>query len=144
MSAIKRYAMPPKSRPPKSPEDVCSLFQQYMAQGDIDGVLSLYDKDAVILDKSGEVKQGEEGLRQNLEPFAAAKARFDFTITQVIQADDIALMHTNWNVSGPQTITVYAIEVARRQPDGTWRWLIGDPFTIGKRMSVTGGELNGS
>jgi len=27
-------------------------------------------------------------------------------------------------------MSVYAIEVARRQQDGTWRWLIGDPFTV--------------
>jgi hypothetical protein len=29
---------------------------------------------------------------------------------------------------------VYAIEVARRQADGTWRWLIGDPYTVGKEF----------
>jgi hypothetical protein len=33
-------------------------------------------------------------------------------------------------VSGPQQMSVYAIEVARRQQDGTWRWLIGDSFTV--------------
>ena len=122
--------------PAKSPEEICSLFHQYMAQGDIDGLLSLYDSEAVMLDKSGEVKKGAEGLRQNLAPFAAVKARFDFTIKRVIQTGDIALMHTRWNVSGPQTIAVYAIEVARRQPDGTWCWLIGDPFTIGKTIAA--------
>jgi ketosteroid isomerase-like protein len=107
-----------------------------MAEGDIDGLLDLYDPEAVILDKSGEVKKGEEGLRQNLAPFAEAKARFDFTIKQIIQTGDIALMHTRWNVSGPQPLTAHAIEVARRQPDGTWRWLIGDPFTIGKTIAA--------
>jgi ketosteroid isomerase-like protein len=81
------------------------------------------------------LKQGEERLRQNLAPFAAAKARFDFTIQQVIRTGDIALMHTKWNVSGPQSLSVHAIEVARRQPDGTWRWLIGDPFTISKTIA---------
>jgi ketosteroid isomerase-like protein len=126
--------------PAKGPEEICRLFQQYMAEGDIDSVLSLYDPDAVILDKSGEVKKGEEGLRQNLAPFAAAKARFDFTIKQVIQTGDIALMHTKWNVSGPQTMTVYAIEVARRQPDRTWRWLIGDPFTIGRTIAESAAD----
>jgi hypothetical protein len=30
-------------------------------------------------------------------------------------------------------MTAYEIEVARRQPDGTWGWLIGDPFTIGRQ-----------
>ena len=61
--------------PAKSPEENCSLFQQYMAEGDIDSVLSIYDPEAVILDKSGEVKKGEEGLRQNLAPFALWRRR---------------------------------------------------------------------
>ena len=77
----------------KSPEEICRLFQHYMAEGDID-------------------------------------------IKQVIQSGDIALMHTEWKVSSPQQMSVYAIEVARRQPDGTWRWLIGDPFTIGRQTGA--------
>ena len=121
--------------PAKSPEEICSLFQQYMAEGDIDSVLSVYDPEAVFLNQSGEVKKGEEGLRQELAPFAAKKASFDFNIRQVIQSGDIALMHTEWKVSSPQQMSVYAIEVARRQPDGTWRWLIGDPFSIGRQSA---------
>jgi len=31
---------------------------------------------------------------------------------------------------------VHAIEVARRQADGTWRWLIGDPFTVGRHVAA--------
>jgi ketosteroid isomerase-like protein len=63
------------------------------------------------------------------------KAIFDFNIKRVIQSGDIALMHTEWKVSSPQPMSVYAIEVARRQPDGTWRWLIGDPFTVGRQVA---------
>jgi hypothetical protein len=48
---------------------------------------------------------------------------------------DIALMHTEWKVSSPQQVSLYAIEVARRQPDSTWRWLIGDPFTVGRQAA---------
>ena len=121
--------------PAKSPEEICRLFQQHMAEGDIDSVLSVYDPDAVFLNQSGEVKKSGEALRQELAPFAAMKAIFDFNIKQVIQSGDIALMHTEWTVSSPQPMSVYAIEVARRQPDGTWRWLIGDPFTVGRRTA---------
>lgn len=118
-----------------SPEEICRLFQQYMAEGDIDSVLSVYDPAAVFLNQSGEVKKGGEALRQELAPFAAVKAIFDYNIKQVIQAGEIALMHTQWTVSAPQPMSVYAIEVARRQPDGTWRWLIGDPFTVGRQAA---------
>jgi uncharacterized protein (TIGR02246 family) len=119
----------------KSPEEICSVFQQYMAEGDIDSVLSVYDPEAVFLNQSGEVKKSGEALREELAPFAAMKAIFEFNIKQVVQTGDIALIHTEWKVSSPQQMSVYAIEVARRQADGTWRWLIGDPFTVGKRAA---------
>jgi ketosteroid isomerase-like protein len=118
----------------KSPEDICHLFKQYMAKGDLDSVLSVYDPEAVFLNRGGELKTGED-LKNELVPYVAAKATFDFKIKQVIRAGDIALMHTEWRVSAPQPMSVYAIEVARRQPDGTWRWLIGDPFTVGRRAA---------
>jgi ketosteroid isomerase-like protein len=115
-----------------SPEEICELFQQHMAAGDLDAVLSLYDSEAVFLNQQAESKSGQ-GLREELAPFAAAKATFDFHIKQVIRSGDIALMHTQWKVSGAgHSMSVYAIEVARRQPDGTWRWLIGDPFTVNR------------
>ena len=90
----------------RSPEEICRLFQQYMAEGDIDAVLGIYDAEAVFLNQSGEVKKGVEGLRQELAPFAANKAIFDFNIKQVIQSGDIALMHTEWKVSSPQQMSV--------------------------------------
>ena len=120
--------------PAMSPEDICRLFQRAMAEGDVDAALSLYDPEAVVVNQQSEVAKGMRGLRQELAPLAAMKARFDFTIKQVIEAGDIALMHTEWTVSGPQPMLVYAIEVARRQADGTWRWLIGDPYTVGKEF----------
>jgi ketosteroid isomerase-like protein len=118
----------------KSPEEICRLFQQSIAAGDLNSLLSLYDPEAVFLNQCGEVKTGEAGLREVLAPLAAAQARFDYTIRQIIQSGDIALMHTDWQVTSPQPMSMYAIEVARRQPDGTWRWLIGDPFTVGRRV----------
>ena len=45
-------------------------------------------------------------------------------------------MHTEGNISGTEPLTVYAIEVARRQPDSTWRWLIGDPYTVDRNVAA--------
>ncbi len=118
--------------PATSPEELCRLFQQHMGEGDLESVLSLYDPSAVFVNRSGDVAKGREGLKRELAPLAAMRARFDFTIKRVVETDDIALMHTAWTVSGPEPMRAYAIEVARRQPDGTWRWLIGDPFTVGR------------
>jgi ketosteroid isomerase-like protein len=115
----------------KTPEEICCLFSQYMAEGNLESLLALYDPEAVILNRAREMKRGHKGLREQLAPNATAKAHFEFRTRQLIQADDIALMHTEWTKLSPQRTSVYAVEVARRQPDGSWRWLIGDPFTIG-------------
>ena len=116
--------------PAKTPEEICELFQRFMAEGDLDGVLSVYDAEAVFLKESRETTQGRVELRQALASLAEAKTRFEFDVKQIVETDGIALMHTRWRASGPRPMTQHAIEVARRQTDGTWRWLIGDPFTV--------------
>jgi ketosteroid isomerase-like protein len=121
--------------PANSPEDICRLFQQHMAAGDLDAVLSVFDLEAVLVNWSGEVTQDRDGLKRELAPLVARQTRLAFTIKQVIQSGDIVLMHTEWQVSFPQRMSVYAIAVARRQPDGTWCWLIGDPFTVGRHAA---------
>ena len=118
--------------PATSPEEICRLFKEAMAKGDLDAVLSVYDPEAVFLNPSREVTRSREELRRELVPLVAAKTVFEYDVRQVVQADGIALMHTKWKVSAAQPMTVYAIEVARRQPDGSWRWLIGDPHTVGR------------
>jgi ketosteroid isomerase-like protein len=121
--------------PANNPEEICSLFQKYMAAGDLESLLTLYEPEAVFLNQSREIKRGRDELRQDLARFATARAVFDYSIQQIIQSGEIALMHTDWTISSPQQMFVHAIEVARRQPDGTWCWLIGDPFTVDRRMS---------
>ncbi|HEX7034877.1 MAG TPA: nuclear transport factor 2 family protein [Pseudomonadales bacterium] len=119
----------------RTPEEICRLFQRHLAQGDVDGVLALYDPEAVFLRRDAEPTRGRDELRQELAALVAGKPRFEFDVRQVVQAGDIALMHTRWQVPVPAPMTVHAIEVARRQPDGTWCWLIGDPFTVGRETN---------
>ena len=42
----------------KSPEEICRLFQRYMAEGDVESLLSIYDSEAVVLTQSGRGKKG--------------------------------------------------------------------------------------
>ena len=57
----------------------------YMAEGNLEALLSIYDAEAVFLNQSGELKKGREGLREVLAPLAAAKTNFDFRIIQIIR-----------------------------------------------------------
>jgi ketosteroid isomerase-like protein len=120
--------------PATSPEEICRLFKEAMAKGDLDAVLSVYDAEAVFLNQSREVTKRREDLRRELVPLVTAKTVFEYDVRQVVESGDIALMHTKWRVSTAQPMTVYAIEVARRQRDGSWRWLIGDPYTVRREV----------
>ena len=60
-----------------------------------------------FLNQAGEVKRGQQELRAELVPFAAANAKFDFSIKQVIESGDIALMHTEWRISSPRHQPVF-------------------------------------
>jgi ketosteroid isomerase-like protein len=93
-------------------------------------VLGLYDQDAVFVGPAKAVTSGRAELERSLAAQVAERRRFEFTIKSLTEADGIALTHTEWTVSGEPPMKVYAMEVARRQPDGTWKWLIGDPFTV--------------
>lgn len=112
---------------PCTPEDICRVFADAMARGDLAGVLDVYDHDAVFVAASGDVTTSRDELRDAVAPLVIARTRFDYDVKQVAIADDVALMHTEWTVGGRK---VYAIEVARRQADGAWKWLIGDPHSV--------------
>ena len=70
----------------ESSEEMCRLFKEYKAKGDIDSVLGLYEPEAVFLNHGGVAKKGREGVRQELAHFTSAKVIFDFKIRQAIQA----------------------------------------------------------
>jgi ketosteroid isomerase-like protein len=116
----------------KTPEEICDLFRNHMGAGDLDSVMTLYDPGVVFLNAAGDEKRGEHELREELAPLAAARPVIDFEVRQVIRTRDIALMHTFWRFSTPRPMSVLVTEVARRQPDGTWRWLIGDPYSYSR------------
>jgi ketosteroid isomerase-like protein len=59
-------------------------------------------------------------------------------IVKVVRAgDELALVYNDWRMSAerddgqPVEKAGKAIEVVRRQPDGTWRFILDDPFARG-------------
>lgn len=116
---------------PNSPEQWWPLFQRAMRAGDIEALLRLYEPEAVIAGADGQMRPGHDGVRAQLRPLVEARANFDFTIKKIIRSGDLALLHTAVQISGPRVSSGYALEVLRRQPDGRWLLVLGDPFTIG-------------
>jgi len=125
---------------PMSPEDWWPLFQRAMRAGDLDAVLRLYEPGAVFANATGEILAGHAELSAVLGPLADARADFRFSIRKIIQNGDLALVHSDVRTTRSQATPGYALEVLRRQSDGSWLLAIGDPFTIGQRSGPRSGE----
>ena len=89
-----------------SPEDLHKLFEQSLNSGDLDALVALYASD-------------------------------ELTTRKVVQAGDTALLMGDWQFHGTTSdggsvsTSGTSIEVACRQSDGSWRYVIDLPFGIG-------------
>ena len=117
--------------PAHNPEDLGQLFAQAMKSGDVEAVLALYEPGAGMTNQQGQVRSGIDTIRQDMAPFAAAKPDITIETDKIILAGDIALCHSRWSMTKPAPMSGRAVEVARRQPDGAWLYVIDDPFTLG-------------
>ncbi len=113
----------------QTPEDLDRLFGEALNRGDVDSILALYEPGAAMPEMSGNVAIGADALRQSIGQFAAMKPQIQLDVEKVVQAGDIALVYSKWSMkSGDQEMTGRGREVARKQPDGTWKFVIDDPF----------------
>lgn len=91
--------------------------------GDADGMAALYEPEAVVAGDGRRVV-GRDAIRDFYRELIAAGRKFEFGVQRpALSSGNLALTST---VMPDGTVTV---EVARRQPDGTWQWVI-DQFSI--------------
>lgn len=106
----------------KDPDDLARFFVERANAGDVDGLVALYESNAILVRRDGTTAVGAAQIRAY---YAAMLARgLSFTPGEqspALRNGDIALTSTRL-VNG--TITA---EIARRQPDGSWRWIIDQP-----------------
>jgi ketosteroid isomerase-like protein len=94
--------------------------------GDVEGLVALYEPDAVLALPNGQVARGTKKIRQAYERLVAERPTFTPGQQQpTLRSGDLALTSVRL-VDGALTV-----EVARRQPDGTWLWVIDHPSVLG-------------
>jgi ketosteroid isomerase-like protein len=110
--------------PARDPQDLERLLVVRQQAGDVDGMVALFEPDAVVDVGEGRLIRGEEAIRRYYEELRAEGRRFEIGVQQdAVVSGDLALTSTNLP-DGSVTA-----EVARRRPDGTWRWVI-DRYSI--------------
>jgi ketosteroid isomerase-like protein len=123
--------MTSSSRPAAEPEELGRLFVERANAGDLEGLVAVYEEGAVVAFPPGQVSVGHEEIRRAYTELLAARPRFAPGDPQpTLRRGDVALTSTKI-AGGGQTV-----EVARRQPDGTWRWAIDNPLFVPARTAV--------
>ena len=122
----------------RTPEDIDRLFAERMAAGDVDGVVALYEPGGGLVSFDGIVTTGPGPIREALARLAAMRPRMTMNLVRVVRsADGFALVYNDWKMSAVDpdgravTMEGKAIEVSRQQPDGSWLFVLDDPFGRG-------------
>lgn len=107
------------------PETATKKLVAYLNDGDIDGILSLYETSAVFADYDG-VARGPDEIRTAHQAFLDSALTLTLKESLAFEADNLALVHWSWSVAHVDGSTMDGVsaEVLRRQADGQWKFVI--------------------
>jgi enoyl-CoA hydratase len=115
------------------PEDLHRLFAERANAGDLDGLIALYEAGAAFVGPDGTNAAGSDAIRDRLEGLLAMAPQITPTSSRAVIAGDVALLSNRFHMTlGPGDgeragLEGTSTEVARRQPDGGWLYVIDDP-----------------
>jgi ketosteroid isomerase-like protein len=107
------------------PEDLSRLIVERLNAGDVDGLVALYEPGAVLALPDGQVATGSDEIRRVYERLVADRPTFEPGANRpTLRSGDLAL------TSSRLANGIVTVEVARRQVDATWLWVLDQPNVI--------------
>jgi len=108
------------------PEDLSRFFLERANAGDVEGLVALYQPDAVLAFPPGQITVGRAAIREVYATLLSTRPTFTSQEQRpALRNGDLALTSTRLPGGGA------TVEVARRQPDGTWLWVLDQPNILG-------------
>ena len=102
------------------------FFVERANAGDLEGLVALYEADATLACSDGQVVIGQEQIRQFFITFLGNRPQLSPSIQAPALCSGNLALTSSLLSNGDITA-----EIARRQPDGNWLWVV-DQFAIGK------------
>jgi uncharacterized protein (TIGR02246 family) len=116
------------------PIDTVAQLVQAINRGDLAAAVALYESNAVLVVRPGQVARGVAEIRDALAGFVALKATLRSEAQRVLEADNIALYLGRWSLRGTDptgqavVLSGESTDVLRRQPDGRWLIALDNPW----------------
>jgi ketosteroid isomerase-like protein len=108
------------------PAELPLVFQRYFNARDLDGLTSnYYAEGATYAPLPGVALSGEE-VHTSIGRLLALGHEISVEVRHTLVAGDTALIVLDWQIEGAG-MRGTATDVARRQPDGSWRCIIDNP-----------------
>ena len=117
-----------------TPEQVLESIVDGINTGNLDALMPLYEPRAAFATQPGNLAHGLSSIRESLAAFTAMKGTLDLKVTRVLEASGLALVVGAWSFAGtgpdgePVTLTGHNADVLRRQSDGSWRFVLDNPW----------------
>jgi ketosteroid isomerase-like protein len=126
---------------PMSVQSPRQLDEQWMKSfngADMDALLALYEPEATLIPQPGSPVTGYEAIREALSQFIGLGGQIDLRPSVVVESAGLALVMSDWTLTGgtdpdgnPVELSGRSTEVLRRQDDGSWLFVIDDPWSKG-------------
>lgn len=105
-----------------TPSEISPLFVGYLNSGNLEGIVSLFEENAIVATGTDTFATGKEEIKNYFKQLLSHNLRFDDVEHQpAIVNGDIAL------TSARIPNAFVTVEVARKQSDGSWLWFIDQP-----------------
>lgn len=122
-----------------SPEDVDHQFGERLNAGDLDGLMALYDPEASYVPQEGAALIGHAEIREELAGLLALRPEIAMNVVRVVPCGpDVVVLYNDWELTvalgpdgAPVEVSGKAVEIVRRQADGSWQFLCDAPFMRG-------------
>ena len=121
--------------PAHKPGELHAIFREAFNRGDVEALAALYESGATLV-VNGEPVTGVERVRAAIETWLAPpRGHMRLDTRAVIESPaGLAVLHGTWTIETaggpPSTAHGVSTEVARRQADGTWRFVIDCPHSL--------------
>ena len=121
--------------PATEPEQLHRLFEQAFNAGDLEALMELYEPDAVLIPQPGVTVEGTDAIRDALRWFLDRRGQISLETTLSLRVGNLAYLANRWSLAGgtmpdgsPAALGATTAEVARRQHDGTWLYVIDNAW----------------